>query len=550
MVFAETFLDSAQLRGSVVSRAKELGYTPRSISASSAVITISFTVAGNPSQYTIPKNTTFTAGVSGSAYNFVLDHEVLVLNVNNTFTTTIKVLQGLFTTFTYVTDLTNASQRFSIPSTNADTKSLTVTVDDVQWQYSKDVELSQMDSSTEMFFLKEAFDGFFEVYFGDGVIGKALTQGNVVKLTYLLTSGASANQAGSKGVFTLSSSLSSTSNVSIVTVSTAQGGADQESIESIKYLAPFYYSSQGRAVTEPDYKSLIKTTYANVEDVTVWGGQKNDPPYYGRVFIAIVPQTETTLSPTEKLAIQDDLLTKLNIVGITPVIVDPDYIKVGVDVVILYNSTLFNPRGNINLSGAVSTSITNFFDSQVNKFGQDLLYSQLVDAIDNTSDLIAGSIVNLTMTKTTPVFAGVAATYTFNFNNAIYPGSLASSTLVIDSQNYHILDVPTGPLPYQAGTLSIFKTNTDGTTTFLSVAAGTVDYVNGTITLKNIRIDTILEDPIFKNLSITVSPGPVAQPQDPTKVYVDQNVYTNKQSQVVTMLPNGLTITLLPNGTK
>jgi len=408
MVFAETFLDSAAIRGSVVSRSKELGYTPRSKSAAKANVTISFSVTGNPSQYILPKGTKFLSTSGATSFIFVLDHDVIIDNNNNTFSTTIDIYQGKFNTFTYTVNLNDASQRFIIPSLDADTNFLTVlfkendSIPDTEyapWQYSKNVAIGSLNSNSTVFFLQEDFDENFEVYFGDGVIGKALTNGNMIQLSYLITDGADANAAGSVASFTLNSTLTNTSNIHIITNTAAIGGADKESIESIKFLAPFYYAAQNRAVTEHDYIALIKSTYSQVEDVAIWGGEKNDPPYYGKVFIAIKPQTELVLTPAEKLSMQNDILARYSVMSIRPQIVDPEYINVSVDTTVLYNSKLFDPTGNINLSQIVTDAVSNFFTSQTNRFGQPLYYSNLQSAISNSSPLITSNILTLNLPK-------------------------------------------------------------------------------------------------------------------------------------------------------
>ena len=554
LVFAETFMDSAQLRGSVVSRAKEVGYIPRSPTTSVAVITMNFAVSGNPAQYIIPQGTIFTSSVQNTTYNFVTKEDILVENVNNSFSVTFNIHEGVINTFTYVVDLTDASQRFIIPSTNTDTNFLTVLwkantgVDDslyTPWAYSRNVELGDLTPNTPVYFLKEAFDGYFEVYFGDGVIGQALTQGNVVQLQYLITS---ADASIGAQTFALASALPSVSGVTIQTVSSAQGGAPVESTESVQYLAPFYYASQGRAVTEADYTSLIKTTYSSVKDVTVWGGEKNNPPYYGTVFIAVVPHNETTFSAGEKQAIQNDIVSRYNIVSIRPVIVDPDYTNVGVDVTVVYNSKLYNTAGGVSLTNVVTNAINNFFNSTVNKFGANLYYSQLVDAIDASSNLIVDCVVNLTMTKTVEIFPSIAGTYIYNFNNALYPGSLASSTMIIDGTQWQLKDVPQGSLPYQTGNIAVVRLDSSGNLIYLTQNTGTINYNTGTVVLNNIRVDSILQDPIFGELAISVSPGSTADPANPNQVYVDQNVYTDGKSQVITLKQNGITVTLLPSG--
>lgn len=549
LAFAEAFLDSAVLRGSVVSRAKELGYVPRSPTAAVATINLSFSVAGNPDEYVLPQGTKFTASAGGTTLNFTTTHDCVFTNVSNVYSQNIDIYNGKYSTYTYTVDLSDASQRFIIPNAAVDTQFLSVlfkansgVADWTQYTYIKDLSIGALTSTTQVYFLRETFDGFFDVYFGDDVIGVAVANNNMIQLSFVITDGSAGNGAQS---FALTSSLSGVSAVSISTVAVSAGGADIESVESIKYLAPFYYQSQGRAVTEDDYKALLMNSYSNLDDVAVWGGEKNIPPFYGKVFIAVKPHDGEFISPSIKEAIQNDIISRFNILSIRPEIVDPDFIEVAVKVVATYNARLFNTTSNISLDTIIRTAVSDFFDSQANKFGQPLYYSKLVTAIEESSDLILNATVNLTLQKSTDIFAGLAGTYTFQFNNTLYPGSVLSNDIVIDNVTWKIKDVPTGPLPYVTGTLAIYRITDGNNITYLNQAAGTVNYNTGEIVLNNVKIDSIIDTPITKILRLTVAPGSFADINNPNVVYVDQNVYTNKRDQIITLQDSGISVTLL-----
>lgn len=554
LAFAESFLDSAVLRGSVVSRAKELGYTPRSKSSASADIQVSFTVTGNPTQYVIPKNTKFNATSNGITYQFVTDHDCLIENVNNTFTQVIKIHQGKFTTFQYTVDLNDASQRFVIPSLDADTKFLTVLFKDnitvQEWTpYSlADLISGSFDNLNEaqIFFLKESFDEFFEVYFGDDIVGKALKNNNLIQLEYLITDGALANGAKS---FSLASVLTNVNSLSITTIDSATGGDDKESIDSIKFLAPFFYASKGRAVTEDDYKAIIKNQYSNVDDVAVWGGQKNNPPFYGKVFVAIKPKAGQFLSIIEKETIQNDIVSKFNVVTIRPEIVDPDYILVSVNTVINYNGRLFNPTSGIDLNQIVHDAITNFFLSSANRFGQTLYFSKLVKTIDESSPLILNSITNLTLEKQKQVFLGISGNYEFDFNNAIAPGSVLTNEFIINGQTWRIKDIPNATVPPTSGTLAVFRMGNQNNIIFLTQNTGTIDYTTGKINIVNIKINSVVDNPSAGLLTMQVSPGAIPDIAHPDIVYLDDNIYANGREQIITLKSNAITITLIPDNT-
>lgn len=543
LALSETFLDTAIQRNSVVSRAKEIGYLPRSKAASKATITISFTVTGNPDQYVIPKNTKFASTVGNTSYIFVTDKECMVENVNNTFTQTINIYQGKFVSFQYEANANDTSQRFVVPSLDVDKNFLTVLFKDndtvtewTPWASVENVEIGDLTDQSEVYFLKEAFDGFYETYYGDGIIGKKLQNGNLIRLEYLITDGPLANNSRT---FVLSGSLPSTSNISITTVDISSGGAEKESVDSIKFLAPFYYQSQGRAVTESDYKALIKNKFSSVDDVAVWGGEKNDPPFYGKVFIAVKPTTGDILSTNLKQTITDDIVARYNVIGIRPEIVDPDYTKVIVTTKVSYNGRLFNNQTAIDLEGDIRDSIEAFFDSAANKFGKPLYYSKLVKAIEDTSPLIVGSITNFVLEKTKKIFSGnTAGTYVYNYNNSLTPGSILSNNFVSDAVTVKIKDVRDS-ITSITGILKVYKVSDN---TFVR-NTGTINYNLGIVTIDNIRIANIIDDPVEKRLKIQASPGPLIDINNPDRVFLDDNIYTNSREQIITL--NDTVITLI-----
>jgi hypothetical protein len=551
MAFSETFLDSATQRISIVSRANELGYVPRSISSPYANITLSFSVSGNPQQYILPKGTQFVSTNGNTSYSFVTTTDITFENNgSNSYSKNILIYQGQYATRTFTVNTNNTLQKFELGSVNADTNFLTVRWKEnsssttwTKFNYVKDILISELDSDSNVYFLKENYTGAFEVYFGDGVIGKQMVNGNIIELSYLITDGKSANNAKS---FTMTTTPSGLSDISIVTVDSATGGSDKETKESIKYLAPFYYASQERAVTEKDYISLVKSNYSNVDDVKVWGGEKNSPPFYGKVFIAIKPSDGTFLSDTTKTIIQNDIISKYNIVSIRPEIVDPEYTDVGVDTVIIYDNTLYSTTVSDSLEQDVIATITDFFDAETNKFGTPLYFSKLVKAIDNTSDAILSSSTNLTLTKSSEIRSGSSATYTFEFNNSITEGAVRSNEFTIGGVTWKIIDIPSNT--DATGKLAVCRNTDQGQTIYLTQDTGTVNYNTGEIVIENFLIDTIVGDSIFNLLKITVSPGSFIDTSNPENVFTDYNVYTNSRDQIIRLDENDITVTLLSDG--
>ena len=541
LTFSEAFLDSAQIRSSVVSRAKEFGYTPRSMTASKAVIDVTFTVANSPDSYIIPKNTKFTAtNTDGSTFYFVTTHDCQVdRNPNDTYTKRIEVIQGSFVNYSYIAQGNDTSQKFVVPARNVDTSTLTVRVKNTQASSSsttffnfKDYNFNEILPDSPVYFIQENFEGFYEIQFGDDVIGKSIVNNNEVQLEYLITSGRDGNGIGT---MSLASSLPNVGSFSLSVFSRASGGGDRESKDSIKKLAPLFYASQNRAVNSNDYTVLVKKQFADIDDVSVWGGEDNDPPFYGKVFMAVKPKDTNTFTNTRKETIQSNLQRNFGIVAIRPEIVDPDYTFVSVNTVVTYDTKNRSTSAQNTLTQDIKTAIQNYFDSQVNRFGQSLYYSGLVKAIDNSNSMILNSVTNLKLEKTNEITPNISNRYEFNFNNAIHPGSVRSNDFVVNGLIWSIKDRPGGAGPHNVGTIEVFRTNSQGKRIFLTRQGGTIDYNSGKIVIENIVIQSIVGDPRFRLLTVMVSPGSFANMDSPETVYTDYNVYTNGRDQIISL---------------
>ena len=277
------FLDTAQLRSSVASLAKLVGYTPNSARAPIADLKLVIN-DGTGSTITIPAGTKFSSAIDGLTYTFVSIADKTVQPVDGIYTAqSLNVYEGTYVTYTYTNDTSDIDQRFLIPSDRADTTTIKVVVqnsasDTTSNTYTKATSITQLDGTSKVYFLQEAEDGQYEVYFGDGIIGKKLDDGNIVSISYVVTNKTEANGATS---FSLSGSISGFNDVTVTVNSSAQGGADPENLESIKFNAPSFYASQDRAVTVEDYKTKVKQLYANTQSVSAWGGEDAETPFYG-----------------------------------------------------------------------------------------------------------------------------------------------------------------------------------------------------------------------------------------------------------------------------
>ena len=322
----EMFLDTATSRDSVVSHAKELGYTPRSARAPKAFVDISVPVVNpNITSVTMSKGTRFTTNFDGTTYGFLVNEDITSsVSGSRASFVNVPIYEGTLATAKYTVDSNNPDKKYLITSNRADTTTLKVSVqtsatDTRLATYKLATELTNVTATSQVYFLQEEHHGEFEVYFGDNVLGQGLVDGNIVILEYIVT-----NQAEANGATLFSApSIGGQSGASVTTIADATGGDVPETIQSIKYYAPLNYTAQNRAVTAFDYKALIPKVYPNVKSIQVWGGEDNDPPVYGQVYVSLTPTAGTTLTQSQKANIVSDL-KQYNIASVRPVIVDPE----------------------------------------------------------------------------------------------------------------------------------------------------------------------------------------------------------------------------------
>ena len=363
MVANEMFLDSATLRNSVVARAKHLGYLPRSAKGSKSIVTLTITPTDSPAVISIPKNTQFQGEVGGVSYIWCTQNSHSVnINANGVYTVAdVTLTQGIPSTFRYTANTGDTDQRFLLPNANTDTDQLTVTVqvsaaDTDSTVHTKANDITTINSTSTIYFLEEAEDGKYEIQFGDGVLGKAVSNGNIIILSSLICDANATNDAKS---FSVVSEVGGYSNVKVETTSTATGGAPAADIDEIKFNAPKSYESQNRCVTIFDYVTTIKSDYTGADAVVAWGGEDADPPVYGKVYVAIKPTSGAVLTESAKTLVKDTILNKRNIVGISPEIVDPDYMYLKVNSTVKYDSGRTTNSASV-LKSTVSTAVTDF----------------------------------------------------------------------------------------------------------------------------------------------------------------------------------------------
>ena len=514
MLGNEAFLDTAELRSSVVSRAKELGYTPRSVTAPTATISLTITPTTNLTSLIIPKETVFNTTIDGSTYKFSPETDYIAVKSGNTFSvSSMNIKEGSWKQISYVMDSQNADQRFIIPTKNADTSTLLVTIQEsttntTQTSYTKSTDITTLTASSTAFFLEENEDGYPEIRFGDGTIGKSPHDGNVIILEYLITNDADANGASS---FTLGSTIAGDSAGSITVSSSASGGATFENIESVRLLAPRYYQSQNRAVTATDYETIIAQNFPFIDAVRVWGGEDGDPrttngdPAYGKVFISIRPAAGYTVTDSMKSNILTSILGAKNLVTVIPEFIDPEYLFIIPAVSISYDASKTN-RNTAEITNLVTNTILDFADTNLANFSDTFRYSKLLSAIDNSESAINGSLVSIKIRKNITPVPGVPTEYSIKFENALlhpsnnYPSSISSTsfTYLDNTTNTNV----TAYLQEKNGIVQIYKIQ-DSTKVVITDNAGTINYTTGKIVLSNFNPVSVTNT----TLEITATPA-------------------------------------------
>jgi len=420
MVANEMFLDSAIQRSSVVSHAKLLGYVPRSAAAPSAKVNVQFNQVTD-SSLTLPKFTTFLSeAIDGVNYKFVTVTDATVNTSDNTATfsnVTIKQGEPVSLRFNY-NSATNASSIFELPDTNIDTSSITVSVQQSSSNsytqvYTLADDFMSLDNSSTVYFLQEAVNGYYQIYFGDGVLGKSLSDGNIVTVSYIITKGTSSYGANS---FVLMDSISGYSNTVVTPVQSATQGSEKETVESIKYTAPKAYAAQGRAVTKEDYIYLIQNNSGifPIDAVNVWGGEENDPPVYGTVFVAIKPAGGYTLTNAQKNIIEEEIIKPISVLTVKPKIVDVDYNYLVINSNVLYDPKLTTLTSS-QLENNILDAIKVFSTDTLNSFNSTFKLSSLITAVQSVSPAIITNDANLNIQKRFIPNFNTTTTYTFDF---------------------------------------------------------------------------------------------------------------------------------------
>ena len=498
MLANEMYLDSADIRKNIVSLAKMLGYTPTSARASNAILSVKVNnVPSTTTSLTMDKGTVFTTSVDGTSYQFVTNQSFSVQPNAGVFQfDNVNVFEGSLVTFKYTVDTNDVDQKFIIPSNNADTSTLKVSVqtsssDTTTEVYSLVNSFSGLNDTTKSYFLQENDDGRYEVYFGDGVLGKKPVDGNIIILEYIVTNKTEANGAST---FTLSGDIEGFSDVTITTTSNAANGSEPQTKDSIRFNAPLQYTSQDRAVTSKDYETIVKSVYANAQSVSAWGGEDDETPQYGVVKIAIKPISGSTLTNSTKESIKTQL-RKFNVVSVRPEIVDPETTSI-----LLTSNVKFNAESttktNDTIKSNVITTLSNYNTNTLNQFDGVFRYSKVIGLIDNTDNSIVSNITTIKLRKDFTPTLTVSTKYNVFFRNALFnphSGHNAAAGGILSSTGFKIDgDADTIYFLDDDGQGNIRRYSLSGSTrTYANNNQGTIDYSTGAITINSLNVSVV-----------------------------------------------------------
>lgn len=482
MLANEMFLDTAQQRDSVVSHAKLVGYVPVSAIGATANVNVTFGgVANSVAQFTIPKNSKFTTTIDDIQYTYVTPIAYKVTNTSNTFSRAITIKEGLPLTHRFTVNNANPV-RYVLPNDNVDFTSISVSVqesisDTTVTEFTIATNISQVFSTSPVYFIEEAYDGKYEIIFGSGSLGRSLKNGNIVIVDYLVSNGEVTNGASTFTVDDLSGVTVAYTSATVSTNTNAIGGRPPETIESIKFNAPRKFQTQNRAVIDNDYQRILLSENPDLQSVIAFGGEKADPPVFGKVYVAVKPFGEQFATTTRKQQLKESIVDRTPL-SIDPVFIDGDYTYIIPTISTFYNRAQ-TTASTSEIEQAVRDTITAFSTNNLERFGNRLRYSRFVRALDN---LQIGSILNndasLKLEKRFVPNVNIAEKVDLKYNNPIRKSTLDSTSFVFNGFTSFLDDDG-------LGNVRIYRFDENRQKLVLKATAGTINYTTGRIQVEN-----------------------------------------------------------------
>ena len=509
MTVNEMFLDSATKRSSIVSIAKHFAYRPKTVKSARVVVEIT----GLPSALgsSVVKGTRILSTNNGSSYSFILLQDVATSasefdssgNITEVSTGSVEFVEGSVRRYSFVVDGSLENQKYAIPYKNVDASTLKVTVQTSSrsseiFNYTEATNITILKEDSKIYFLEENSDGNLELTFGDGVLGKRLSDGNLIRIEIIESSGPEANGVGLANS-TSSFSTPSLPNALIRVAIPSNGASEAETKESIRFNTTRNFVTQERAVTKEDYRNIILKDFSIIEDVICWGGEDNDPPAYGKVFVSLKPKTGAILSNNEKSKILSTMSTTRNVVGVLVEFVDPEILYLNLTVNLKIDPINLSP-GLSQLISDVTQEIYDFTDSVLNQFDKDFYATDLSTKIQSTNENIISNDIGVSMEKRfIPTFDNKPHNYEINFNNALYHPEDGYKS-IISSNIFGYLDTTiNNPVDRDCqleddgyGNIILYHL-LDNNEVILNSKIGTVDYVTGKIILNKFKPSTLVD---------------------------------------------------------
>lgn len=497
MLANEMFLDSAVKRESAVSIAKHLGYVPSSVVSARAVLTFDVVNPTNdPVTLTMDRFTVFNTIINNTVYNFVNIDPITIEQRNGTYTfTDVELVEGTPLEISYRVSNPGPAEKFVIPNDNVDITTLRVLVqnsftDTATTAFYVNDDIAEALPDSNIFYVEEDQFGKYVIFFGDGVLGKKLTSGNIVRIQYLASNGSVCNVAGNiQQLFTTSAKIVDGTIVSPILASrNSTGGSDRETLNSIKFNAPKFFATYNRAVTASDYKAIIKKRYPFVESIAAWGGETNVPPKYGKVIISLKPYTGYVISDSIKQQIADDILATRSVMAIKPEFIDPEYIYIGIESEITFDKNTAARADNF-IRGSADSVIRNYFSQNLQQFDNDFVYSRLIRLIDDSDTSIIGNLTKLHIQRRIRPVVNTQNIYlnenSIEFNNPIVRDTLRSTAFNFSlNDNLIACKLVDRPVSFESNIGAIDIVNFDGSEVVLA-DIGTINYSTGTLSMSN-----------------------------------------------------------------
>jgi len=513
----EMFIDTAIKRTSVVSLAKMLGYSPRSTTSAKATVDLIVTkdvTAGNT--LSITNSTKFNAAINGETYTFnVNENQTATVSEGEVFVfEDVELIEGIYLSNTFLIGSDNTSGPLIIPNGNVDTTTIQVAVqtssaDLSSTDWSKTSSIVNITDTSKVFFVEENNSGQYHIVFGDGNVGAALIPGNIVTVTYLVSEGSAPNGARD---FSLIGDIDGETEVTITLVSPATGGSFRESVDSIRFNAPKFNANRNRAVTAADYRTLIKQNFSKAREVTVWGGEENDPPVYGTVFISVDPITNAVITNADKDFIKETILRPRSVMSIKHEFVDPEYVYLGLQGIVNYNPKLTSLKAS-ELSSLVIAGIQDYFDNELGTLDRTFFLSKISETVKQLNTSIVGSVFQIRLQKRVVIGTSDTSGYseTLNFLTAIEPETFRSSNFITTVNNLsyfgHLQDFANDVIANRDGEGTIKFVDQD---TRLPIAnVGTINYNQGIVTLRNVIVTEYVGN--VNEVYVNVQPQPLYQ---------------------------------------